>query len=62
MPENGSQSLHFVNQIVEKTFEALANRDEFNDETMGRLRDLAEAKGLSKFESVVHALVGDEEA
>ena len=41
---------------------ALADRDEFDEATIARLRDLARERGLSKFESVVDALVGDEEA
>lgn len=62
MAEGDTETSHFVDQIVEKTFEALANRAEFDEATLTRLRELAEAKGLSKYESVVNALVGDVEA
>ena len=62
MPKKDAQSSQLVDQIIEKTLEALGDRHEFDEATVGRLRDLAEAKGLSKFESVVNALVGDEEA
>ena len=62
MADNGTDVTSFVAQIVEKTFEALAARADFDEATLARFRELADAKGLSKPESVVIALVGDEEA
>jgi len=59
---NETQRAPFVDQIVEKTLEVLLEQEEFDEETITRLRELARARRLQSFESVVKALIGDEEA
>ena len=54
------QSSQFLEQIIESTLEALSNDDAFDEETMHRLRKLANSSGLNSFEGVVEALVGGE--
>ena len=62
MADEGTGQSSFVDQIVEKTLEALDGRGEFDEPTLTRIGELAKAKGLSSFASVVNALVGVEEA
>ena len=39
MAEGDTEISHFVDQILEKTFEALAVRTEFDEATLARLRE-----------------------
>ena len=56
MPDEEQSSL-FLDQIVESTFEALSENKAFDEETLGRLRELASSSGLTNFEPIVEALV-----
>ena len=60
MLEGAKERTPFVDQIVEMALAALLDREEFDDATTNRLRDLAHASRLSNTEAVVKALVGDE--
>ena len=62
MVKGDTESAPFVDQIVEKTLEALVEQEGFDEATITRLRELAHAGRLQIFESVVNALVGGEEA
>ena len=62
MADNQTEITSFVDQIVEKTFDALAVRADFDEATLARFRELGDAKGLSNPELVIIALVGDEGA
>ena len=59
MPDEEPSSL-FLEQIIESTFEALAENETFDEETLGRLRELASSSGLTNFERIVEALVSGE--
>ena len=61
MADTETSRTSFVDQIVEKTLEELLEREEFDEETLKRLSDLAHIKGLSDSASVVKALMGVEE-
>ena len=54
------QSSLFLEQIIETTLEALSENDAFDEETLGRLRKLANSSGLTNFERIVEALVSRE--
>lgn len=56
MPDEEKGSL-FLEQIVESTFEALSENETFDEETLGRLRELVSSSGLTNFERIVDALV-----
>ena len=47
----------FLEQIIESTFDALSENESFDQETLGRLRELASSSGLTNFEHIVEALV-----
>ena len=59
MPD-GEQSSLFIEQIIESTLEALSENEAFDEETLGRLRELASSSGLTNFERIVEALVSGE--
>ena len=59
MPDEEPSSL-FLEQIIESTFKALAENETFDEETLGRLRELASSSGLTNFERIVEALVSGE--
>ena len=54
------QGSPFLEQIIESTFEALSENEAFDEETLGRLRELASSSGLANFERIVEALVSGE--
>ena len=61
MADEDIERAPFVDQIVKKTLETLLKQEEFDKATISRLRKLVHAKRLQNFESVVGALVGEEE-
>ena len=60
MPDKG-QTSQFVDDIVERTLQAISKNPAFDDETLARLKELASASGLADFEKVVEALSAGEE-
>lgn len=50
------QTSQFVDQIIEKTLQALSENPSFDDETMSRLRELANSTSLTNDQRVVEAL------
>ena len=59
MPDE-EQSLLFLERIIESTLEALSENETFDEETLGRLRELASSSGLTNFERIVESLVSGE--
>ncbi len=55
MPED-QHSSQFIDQIIEITLEELSEHQIFDDETLRRLRGLAESSGLNDSQRVVEAL------
>ena len=55
--EQGAVS--FLDQIITLTLEAIAKNDLFDENTVGKLRALAESGDLSKPQSVARALSPD---
>ena len=55
MPDEG-HSPQFVDQIIEKTLQAIAENPCFDDETLSRLKELANSTGLTNEQRVVEAL------
>ena len=50
-----------MDTIVSQTIDALSHSNEFDEQTMTKLRDLAESGELIKYEAVVAALRPSEE-
>ena len=50
------QTSQFVDQIIEKTLQALSENPFFDDETLSRLKELANSSGLTNDQRVVDAL------
>ena len=50
------QTSQFVDQIIEKTLEALSENPSFDDETLSRLSELANSTSLTNDQRVVEAL------
>ena len=46
----------FVDQIIEKTLQAISESPSFDDETLSRLKELATSTGLTNDQKVVEAL------
>ena len=62
MVDESTGQSSFVDQIVEKAMEALSGLKEFDEAALRRIGELAKAKGLSDYASVVDALAsGGEE-
>ena len=55
MPVEG-QTPQFVDQIIEKTLQAISENPSFDDETLTRLKELAKSTGLTNDQRVVEAL------
>ena len=55
MPVEG-QPPQFVDQIIEKTLQAISENPSFDDETLIRLKELAKSTGLTNDQRVVEAL------
>ena len=55
MPDEG-QTSQFVDQIIERTLEVLSENPDFDEETLARLKELADSSDLTDFEKVVAAL------
>ncbi len=48
----------FVEEIIERTLQALSNNGEFDEETLARIRELAGSPDLIDYEKLVDALGG----
>ncbi|MDP2948806.1 MAG: hypothetical protein Q8P22_04645 [Chloroflexota bacterium] len=60
MSQEDAASPALAEQIVVQAFEALAQHNEFDAETIARLRELAKSSGLTEWERVVSALGAEE--
>ena len=54
------QPSQFIDEIVECTLQAVAEYSVFDDVTLARLRELADASTLTDYEKVVEALSSGE--
>ena len=52
MPDEG-QTSQFVDQIIERTLQALSENPDFDEETLARVKELAGSSDLTDFEKVV---------
>ena len=55
MPDEG-QTSQFLDQIIERTLQALSENPDFDEETLARHKELAGSSDLTDFEKVVAAL------
>lgn len=61
MPDE-EKSSRLVDQIIERTLEALTLNPKFDTESIERLRKLSESLGLSSQQEVVEALSAEKDA
>ena len=57
---NGEVMSQFIDEIIERTLEALSEHPEFDDDTLGRLRQLADSSGLAISDDVADVLSSGE--
>lgn len=51
----------FIDQIIERTLQSVSEREDFDDDILKRLRELAKTSGLSDEKRVIEALKGPED-